>query len=312
MHDPEIFRASSPLGSNSYLVKIDPPVIIDTGHPLFQKQTSQFLLSRITSSESVKYIFCTHSHPDHTGAASYLRTLTGAEIVVCEGNNDQKLTEARSSVLNLTSEPLSPDCIVPDKTVFSLNNEQIEVLRTTGHSDDHASYFLQKRKLLFCGDLLTTNDIGFLDLNKPYLTSLGEFSVSIERCIELQPRVIFPGHGNPIFTNEQFWKKLRRKLSSFYRNPSLLIAHTMIAPLLFFIESRGTVSVNFCEDYIASHRQIFDGFLDGITEEMVRKEFRKLLFLLEIRNVIFRAAGGEFTLSGGDFVGERVITPEMR
>ncbi len=312
MHDPEIFRASSPLGSNSYLVKINPPVIIDTGHPLFQKQTSQFLSSRITSSETIRFIFCTHSHPDHTGAASYLRTLTGAEIVTCEGKNDRKLTEARRSVLNLTSEPLSQDRTVPDNTVFSLNNEQIEVLRTTGHSDDHASFFLQKRKLLFCGDLLTTDDIGFLDLNKPYLTSLGEFSASIERCIELQPRVIFPGHGSPIYPNGQLWKKLRRKLSSFYRNPSLLIAHTMITPLLFFIESRGKVSVEFCEDYIASHHRIFDGFLDGITEEILRKEFRKLVFLLEIRNVIYRGDGGEISLRGGNFVEERVIIPEVR
>ena len=290
MQQTQIFRISSTLGSNVYFVNTSPPVIIDTGNPSIAKDVFT-LLSLNIPLPSVKHIFCTHSHPDHTGSAAALKRFTGGDILSLELKNDPKLTPAHTSSLNLNCEHFSIDRILKNGTTVELEDEQIRVIASPGHADDHCCLFFTKRKILFSGDLFTYNDTGFLNLNKHYLLSIEEFSNSIRRCQQTGAKIIYPGHGEPIYPDDKFWKRTERKLSLFRKNPLLLIPHTIISPLIFFLGTRELVSEKECEDYVVSHTYLFEGFLDDVSSEMVRSEFQKLISLLQFRDVLVRKNG---------------------
>jgi len=197
-----------------------------------------------------------------------------------------KLTDRLKVELNLFHTPVTIDHFFNDGAVVNLGDESIEALHTPGHSNDHACYFLKSSKVLFTGDLITFSDVGYLNLNKHYSESLEDFYISVKRCQNLRPVFILPGHGNMIRVNDTLWKGIYRKLSLFKNNPRLLIPHTLISPLLFYIEVKKCVGFYECEEYIVSHSYIFDNFLENCTKDLIRSEYRKLIAVLSLKNII--------------------------
>jgi glyoxylase-like metal-dependent hydrolase (beta-lactamase superfamily II) len=288
MTSPQILRISTQLGSNCYLIKSNPAVIIDTGHPLFAEQTLA-LLQREASLSSVKYIFCTHSHPDHYGATALLKEHTNAQIYQFTPAPDGKFTPAHQEELFLKIPTLKPDRIVYDNEEIILEDDIIKVLHTPGHHDDHCCFYFTKKKLLFTGDLLANDDIGGLNLNYYYKNSLEQMKISFERCAALETRGVFPGHGERFRIGP--WDKCRRKLSIFEHNPELLIAHGLISPLLFHFWIREKVTSTECEEYITDHAYLLDGYVDNCTVDKIVTEFRKLLSLFLLREIVLEKNG---------------------
>lgn len=236
----------------------------------------------------VKYIFCTHSHPDHTGAAASLKAITGASILAHEPCSDLKISVKDKADLNLISNDLIVDRILNDNESIPLGNDAIQIVYTPGHADDHICLFLQNSQILFTGDLVTHSDIGYLNLNYHFSQSLESISLSLNKCESLNPKYIFPGHGELLCSNSHLWKNLKRKIYLFHKNPSLLIPHTLISPILFFINTKVSVHYKFCQEYISSLYYVFDEFMDGITAELITEEYQKLIALLEFKKQIIR------------------------
>jgi glyoxylase-like metal-dependent hydrolase (beta-lactamase superfamily II) len=232
----------------------------------------------------VAYIFCTHSHLDHTGAAAILKKTTGASVFAFKGTQDKKLTINHDSTITST-DTFVPDVFLSDNQLINCDDEIVEVIKTPGHTDDHICLFFHKRNILFTGDLMIHDDIGLLNLNKHYSESLNEFSKSIEKCSQIHPSAIFPGHGNPVFNSEKILNNAERKLLLFRKNPLLLIPHTLISPLLFFIGTRESVTIDLCEKYVLEHSYLFEGFID-ITQKILKKELLKVIMLLKFRNIL--------------------------
>jgi glyoxylase-like metal-dependent hydrolase (beta-lactamase superfamily II) len=278
-----VFSITSPLGSNVYFVNTSPAVIIDAGHPYFARETLQIMQHSLPL-EKVGFILCTHSHPDHLGAADLLRDLTSAKLWILPIEKNNKLTPLHKRDIKLDMEETRFDNFLKKDERIDLNDDLIETIYTPGHSDDHCCFYFSQRKFLFTGDLIAHDDTGFLNLNKPFQESLDELNKSIDRCAQIETRRVFSGHGNPYRIAP--WSKLKRKLQLFEKNPLLLISHTLISPFLFYLWAQGKVSRKDGEQYIADHAYLFDGFLEEISVDLILNEFRKLLSLLEIRNVI--------------------------
>lgn len=279
-----VFRFSSPLGSNVYFVNTDPAVIIDTGHPLFAKQTATILKEQV-SVNKIAYILCTHAHGDHIGGIESLRALADISTMIAPPENNLKITEAHKREINLEytlpefDHYLSPDQVIP------LHDDTIRVIPTPGHADEHCCFYFEKRRYLFTGDLLANDNIGFLNLNKPFTVALDEMRQSLHRCELLDTARVFTGHGEPYRVGP--WKKLLRKLNLLENNSSLLISHTLISPFLFYLWAKGpVVEICKCEQYIVDHTYLFDGFLGNCTRDLILQEFRKLAPMLALRGVI--------------------------
>lgn len=285
MQDYLIFRISSPLGSNVYYINTSPPVIVDTGHPLYAEETVQQLQATIDISK-VAYILCTHSHPDHIGAAALLRRQTRAKLCMFARADNEKLTHDHKNELKLSVDYPEPDIVLNDNDCIPLQDDEIHVIHTPGHADDHCCFYFSRRKLLFAGDLLAHDDIGFLNLNKHYTSSLLELERSIKRCASFETKRVYPGHGDRF--KHAPWDRCLRKLTFFRKSSTLLIAHTLISPYLFFLWVKKRCTIEESEKYITDHSYLFDGFIENVNSRIILEEFRKLLPLLEIRGVVVR------------------------
>jgi glyoxylase-like metal-dependent hydrolase (beta-lactamase superfamily II) len=117
-------------------------------------------------------ILLTHGHPDHAAGAAALADRLDAEIRSVEHGN---LGEG--------------DTVESDSGVLT-------TLVTPGHTPDHASFWLESERTVFCGDLM----MGGLDtaLIAPPEGNLREYLASLERIRALRPDRIIPAHGPPI------------------------------------------------------------------------------------------------------------------
>jgi glyoxylase-like metal-dependent hydrolase (beta-lactamase superfamily II) len=71
----------------------------------------------------------------------------------------------------------------------------LRIVLTPGHTPDHASFWLESARTVFCGDLM----MGGLDtaLVAPPEGNLREYLDSLERIRALRPLRIIPAHGPP-------------------------------------------------------------------------------------------------------------------
>jgi len=85
-------------------------------------------------------------------------------------------------------------------------------LDTPGHQDDHLSYYLADRKLMFCGDL-----IGFLNPNDIIDGSLKDTQVGMAKMLQLAEQgyidILAPSHTLPLIGAEHIINYLRSIIS---------------------------------------------------------------------------------------------------
>jgi glyoxylase-like metal-dependent hydrolase (beta-lactamase superfamily II) len=169
----------------------------------------------------VRRILITHFHPDHVGAAADLAAMTGAPVH--QGAHDYE--QCLRTWGDLRIESRMPDYLeqhgTPEDEVESFREESHvfvqfvrfvrdpvqlragdevdgwEVLELPGHADGHIVFW--RDGILVAGDTLLGSispNIGLYPDSRP--DPLGDYFSSLERIIELAPRLALPGHGDPI------------------------------------------------------------------------------------------------------------------
>ena len=189
---PGVARAISPLvrrilapnpgvftgpGTNTYLVGIDEVVVIDPG-PDLGEDTSHLDAIVGCGSDRIRWVVCTHTHPDHSPATSALKERTGAEVL------------AFSSTDNLTVDRAVGDGFVLEGTEFRLR-----ALHTPGHASNHLCFLLEAEQLLFSGDHIMN---GSTVVIRPPDGDMAVYLDQLERLRTLRLRAIAPGHGDVI------------------------------------------------------------------------------------------------------------------
>ncbi len=164
-------------------------------------------------------LLLTHCHYDHSGAVNEVYNALPQAVFAA---HDKCLAAGRDPIKNLSrflmnttySINLDPDFQLQNNQRFNFNEIQMIPLHSTGHSQGHLCYFMPEERLLFCGDLLTAEDIGRHDVPGSSLTHM------IEDCKELlaiipADTLIYPGHGEPISAERV--KHTNPHLQNFYR-----------------------------------------------------------------------------------------------
>ena len=184
-------------GTNTYIIDNGEIAIIDPG-PL-NEQHFQNILEK-TANRSVKYIFLTHSHVDHSPLAKQL----SAELdtpVYGFGDSDAGLSSTMLSLIDSGYESgsegidyeFSPDYLIKNDQSFDLNNKIISAIHTPGHMGNHICF--QYGKILFSGDHVM--DWATSMVSPPY-GDLTQFMASCRLLLTKDFDLFLPGHGDPV------------------------------------------------------------------------------------------------------------------
>jgi glyoxylase-like metal-dependent hydrolase (beta-lactamase superfamily II) len=186
---PGVARALSPLvrrivapnpglmtgpGTNTYLVGIDEIAVIDPG------PEDDEHLEAITGcgGDRIRWVVCTHTHPDHSPGAAALKAATGAEVLAW-GNRDGLKVDRR----------------IGDGYRIEATEFRLRAIHTPGHSSNHLCYLLEEERTLFSGDHIMQ---GSTVVIRPPDGDMAAYLESLEKLKGLRLKAIAPGHGHVI------------------------------------------------------------------------------------------------------------------
>ena len=161
-------------GTNTYLVGIDEIAVIDPG----PDDADHLEAIAGCGGDRIRWILCTHTHPDHAPGAAALRERTGAQIAAW-GNRDG---------LKVGRRLRQGDQI--EATEFRLTAHH-----TPGHASNHLCYYLEEERMLFSGDHVMQ---GSTVVIKPPDGDMTAYLASLEKVKALRLKSIAPGHGHLI------------------------------------------------------------------------------------------------------------------
>ncbi|HML67083.1 MAG TPA: MBL fold metallo-hydrolase [Clostridia bacterium] len=175
-------------------------------------------LEKRTSIGQVKYVFLTHSHNDHAGFLTELVQKSGAQLILNEqslprlarGENVMPegtgFTTRAGVMLSALMKRSSFPPVLPDETTVILRSEvdqpflaaglPIRVVFLPGHTADSIGLYLEETRELLCGDA-AGNAIIAPARQAIVIEDVPAFAASWDKIISLDPRCIYPSHGNP-------------------------------------------------------------------------------------------------------------------
>jgi len=164
-------------GTNTYVVGRDRPVVIDPGCD------DPAHLARVleVAGRAVERIVCTHSHPDHSPGAGWLRERTGAPVCGLPAPDDGHQDPA-----------YAPDAALADGEHIPAGDDVLRAIHTPGHASNHVCLLLEATGLLFTGDHLMS---GSTVIIIPPDGSMRLYLDSLRQLRGLPISSLAPGHG---------------------------------------------------------------------------------------------------------------------
>ena len=223
---------SGPMASNLYLVRSGQAwAMVDCGWGGSAEHVRQAVEEVVGPGHSPSAIFLTHIHPDHSGAAGALSRHWGVPVYV----HKAEIPSASGKYIPEFSMPLDRWVIAPFlwsmparvRRRVEAAGDITDVVRslpaggevpglpgwaaipTPGHTPGHVAYWRSGDGVLITGDAVVTVNLnspqgillGAPDLSGPpwYTTWNWKQSMdSVARLAELGPRMLAPGHGQPL------------------------------------------------------------------------------------------------------------------
>ncbi len=198
-----VIRAPNPSpltgdGTNTYIIGQDDLCVIDPGPDNDQHLAA--ILGALAQGGQLRAILVTHAHLDHSPLSRALARETGAPVYAF--GNHLAGRSARMNALAATAMvgggegtdiEFRPDQLVKDGGSIALGPDQITAIWTPGHFGNHLCFAW--RGAVFSGDHV----MGWsTTLVSPPDGDLSAYMASLDKLEDMQPRVLYPGHGAPI------------------------------------------------------------------------------------------------------------------
>jgi len=154
-------------GTNTWIVGAGPVVVVIDPGP--DDDAHLAALNKRLSGKTVGVVLVTHGHPDHLPLAERLARQFQATVQRYPELGDADIV--RAGTLNLTA------------------------LYTPGHSADHLCFLIAEDRAIFTGDLVLGQGSSMVTYPEG---DVAAYLRSLDRLAALQPRILFPGHWDPV------------------------------------------------------------------------------------------------------------------
>jgi glyoxylase-like metal-dependent hydrolase (beta-lactamase superfamily II) len=154
-------------GTNTWIVGEEPSIVIDPG-----PDDPAHLDEVVRAAGPVAAVLVTHDHEDHAPGAPAFAERVGAPLHAFRFNGAEHLRDGQR--------------------IVGGGGLEVVAEHTPGHSSDHVAFFVPPEGALFTGDAVVGRGTSFID---PPDGDLVQYLRSLHRMRELNPRVIYPGHG---------------------------------------------------------------------------------------------------------------------
>lgn len=159
-------------GTNTYLVGIDEIAVIDPG------PEDESHLEAVTGcgGDRIRWILCTHTHPDHAPGTKALAAATGAEVLAFDARDG-----------------LSIDRELKDGDKVTATEFRLKAIHTPGHASNHLCFHLEEERMLFTGDHIMQGSTVVIKPPDGHMATYLESLAKIRKIPRL--RTLAPGHG---------------------------------------------------------------------------------------------------------------------
>lgn len=193
-------------GTNSYIVGGKSVAVIDPGP---EDEAHFAALMRALAGREVTHIAVSHTHRDHSPLARRLKAETGA-IIVAEGPHRaaRPLHEGESNPFAESSDiDFVPDIALGHGQRVEGDCWALTALLTPGHTANHAAFALDGPDgIVFSADHVMA---WATTIVAPPDGAMADYMASLERLLERDDRIYFPGHGGPVSEPASFLRGLR-------------------------------------------------------------------------------------------------------
>lgn len=199
-------------GTNTYLFGEKEIAVLDPG-PVIDRHIERIIE---IAGAPVRWILCTHTHPDHSPAAAVLAERTGATVFGAPAPEGRQQDAT-----------FRPDRFCSDgEWLEEISECDIEAIHTPGHASNHFCFRHRESNWLFTGDHVI--DGSTVVINPPD-GNMKQYIESLQRVRRLGCDAIAPGHGEIIHDPERAvdWiinHRLEREakvVAALDRNPNL-------------------------------------------------------------------------------------------
>jgi glyoxylase-like metal-dependent hydrolase (beta-lactamase superfamily II) len=167
-------------GTNTYLLGREAVVVVDPG-PALPAHVDAILAA---AEGPIRYIVCTHTHPDHSPAWQALAEATGAEVhgALPYGDDHQ-------------DESFRPDVELAHEQRLVTGELSLLAVHTRGHVCNHCCLLLEEEGMVFAGDHIMQGSTAVII---PPGGDMAAYIRSLRLLLDYPVRVIAPGHGTLI------------------------------------------------------------------------------------------------------------------
>ena len=152
----------------------------------------------------LKYIYLTHCHADHIGAAAQLHTKYGGKILIHRNGAENLENDdiVLGTYIGADKINLEADSRIDDDDLLHVGSIEFKVIHTPGHTNCCTSLYCEEHKMLFSGDTIFRGAWGRTDLQT---SSFEDIIKSITEKIMILPEdtIIYPGHGKSTIVKEE-------------------------------------------------------------------------------------------------------------
>lgn len=145
---------------------------------------------------TLKKIFLTHGHYDHTRGVAETAEKTGAEVYI-HAEDEIMMTDADASLSSFVGADVFNSIkkynIVNDGDTIDFCGETVRVLHTPGHTRGCVCYIIND--MIFSGDTLFCGSIGRTDFPG---SSFNDMRISLQKLVKLSDEKdyeVYPGHN---------------------------------------------------------------------------------------------------------------------
>lgn len=172
-------------GTNTYLLGDDEVAVLDPG-PAIPQHVDAILDA---GAGRIRWIVCTHTHPDHSPAWQAVAEATGAEAIGASPADDMFQDDTFRPVRELQHDD-----------VLSAPEFTLRAVHTPGHVSNHFCFFLEEERMLFAGDHIMN---GSTVVIVPPSGDMKAYIESLQLLLRYPLKFIAPGHGEVMEDSHQ-------------------------------------------------------------------------------------------------------------